>query len=123
MPRIVPLTVRLFAVMASASLRRSLANRADLAFELAMAVVGGASSLAALGAVYTRTGSLAGPGGPRLAGAGDGRDRGGVGNPHAHRRRGRPVRPDHRGLAPRAAPLHQRGGLTRQGNEKSLTSQ
>jgi ABC-2 type transport system permease protein len=51
--------VRLFAAMASASLRRSLANRADLAFELAMAVVGGASSLAALGAVYTRTGSLA----------------------------------------------------------------
>jgi ABC-2 type transport system permease protein len=60
MPRIVPLTVRLFTAMASASLRRSLANRADLAFELAMAVVGGASSLAALGAVYTRTGSLAG---------------------------------------------------------------
>jgi ABC-2 type transport system permease protein len=60
MPRIVPLTVRLFTAMASASLRRSLANRADLAFELAMAVVGSASSLAALGAVYTRTGSLAG---------------------------------------------------------------
>jgi len=53
-------TVRLFAALQSASLRRSLANRADLAFELAMAVVGGASSLAALGAVYTRTATLGG---------------------------------------------------------------
>lgn len=55
-----PLTVRLFAALLSASLRRSLTHRADFAFELAMAVVGGASSLAALGAVYTRTGALAG---------------------------------------------------------------
>jgi ABC-2 type transport system permease protein len=57
MPFAVP---RLFAALLSASLRRSLANRADLAFELAMSVVGGAASLAALAAVYTRTDTLGG---------------------------------------------------------------
>jgi ABC-2 type transport system permease protein len=56
----VPLTVRLFAALLSASLRRSLANRADLAFELAMAVVAGGASLAALGAVFSRTSTLGG---------------------------------------------------------------
>jgi ABC-2 type transport system permease protein len=55
-----PASPLLFGALVSTSLRRSLSNRADLAFELVIAVVGAASSLAALGAVYTRAGSLGG---------------------------------------------------------------
>jgi hypothetical protein len=59
-PLTVRLTVLLFGALLSASLRRSVAHRADLAFELAMAVAGGASALAALSAVYTQTDTLGG---------------------------------------------------------------
>ncbi|OIV38050.1 hypothetical protein BIV57_07740 [Mangrovactinospora gilvigrisea] len=53
-------TLRILAALQSAALRRALAHRADFAFELVLAVVGGVSSLAALGAVYSRTRALGG---------------------------------------------------------------
>lgn len=51
---------RLFGTLFSLSLRRQLAFRADLLFELILAIVGLASSLAALGMIYTRTTTLGG---------------------------------------------------------------
>lgn len=53
-------TARLFGALFSMSLRRSVAFRTDLLFELFLTVVGSASSLAALGVVYTRTDTLGG---------------------------------------------------------------
>jgi ABC-type uncharacterized transport system permease subunit len=51
---------RLFGTLFSLSLRRQLAFRADLLFEIALATIAIASSLAALGMIYTRTSSLGG---------------------------------------------------------------
>jgi ABC-2 type transport system permease protein len=51
---------RLFGTLFSLSLRRQLAFRADLIFEVILAVIGLASSLAALGMIYTRTSTLGG---------------------------------------------------------------
>ena len=51
---------RLFGTLFSLSLRRQLAFRADLAFEIVLAMLGLAASLAALGMIYTRTTTLGG---------------------------------------------------------------
>ncbi len=51
---------RLFGTLFSLSLRRQLAFRADLVFEVVLTVIGIASSLAALGMIYTRTTTLGG---------------------------------------------------------------
>jgi len=53
-------TVTLFGALFSMSLRRTVTFRADMLFELALTVVGAASSLAALAVVYTRTDTLGG---------------------------------------------------------------
>jgi ABC-2 type transport system permease protein len=52
--------IRLFGVLFSLSLRRSVTFRADLFFEFAATLVGTSSAIAALSVVYTRTDSLAG---------------------------------------------------------------
>jgi ABC-2 type transport system permease protein len=52
--------VRLFGVLFSLSLRRTVTFRADLVFELGVTLVGTSSAIAALSVVYTRTDSLAG---------------------------------------------------------------
>lgn len=52
--------IRLFGVLFSLSLRRQLAFRADMAFDLLVNVVGLLSSFAALSVVFTRTQSLGG---------------------------------------------------------------
>jgi ABC-2 type transport system permease protein len=52
--------IRLFGVLFSLSLRRSVTFRADLFFEFAVTLVGTSSAIAALSVVYTRTDSLAG---------------------------------------------------------------
>jgi ABC-2 type transport system permease protein len=52
--------VRLFGTLFSLSLRRQIAFRADLVFEVVLTAVGLASSLAALAMVYTRTSTLGG---------------------------------------------------------------
>lgn len=52
--------VRLFGALFSMSLRRQVAFRSDLAFEVLLAAVGAVASLAGLGVVYTRTDSLGG---------------------------------------------------------------
>ena len=51
---------RLWAAVFSTSLRRELAFRTDLLFQLLAALTGAAAGLAALGAVYAQTASLAG---------------------------------------------------------------
>jgi ABC-2 type transport system permease protein len=51
---------RLFGTLFSLSLRRQLAFRADLMFEISLAAIGIVSSLAALGMIYTRTTNLGG---------------------------------------------------------------
>ena len=53
-------TARLFGALFSMSLRRTVAFRADLFFELFLTVVTAGSSLAALAVVYTRTDTLGG---------------------------------------------------------------
>jgi len=52
--------LRLFGALFSMSLRRQLAFRADLVFELLLTVVALVSSVAALGMVYSRTSTLGG---------------------------------------------------------------
>jgi ABC-2 type transport system permease protein len=52
--------IRLFGVLFSLSLRRSVTFRADLFFEFAVTLVGTSSAIAALSVVYTRTDSLVG---------------------------------------------------------------
>src|SRR5689334_10577101 len=52
--------VRLFVEIFSISLRRSMAYRANLLFQIGMSVVGVAASLATLGVVFSKTASLAG---------------------------------------------------------------
>jgi ABC-2 type transport system permease protein len=52
--------VRVFGTLFSMSLRRQVAFRADLAFEIALTIVGLGASLAALGMIYTRTDNLGG---------------------------------------------------------------
>ncbi|GAA2756431.1 ABC transporter permease [Actinopolymorpha rutila] len=52
--------IRLFGILFSLSLRRQLAFRADLLFEVVLTVVGLGSSLAALAMLYTRTSTLGG---------------------------------------------------------------
>lgn len=52
--------VRLLLMAFSLSLRRQLAYRANLVFELLAAIVGVVAGLAALGIVYTQTQSLGG---------------------------------------------------------------
>ncbi|MGP3970802.1 ABC transporter permease [Streptomyces sp. 6N223] len=52
--------VKLFGALFSMSLRRSLAFRADLLFELIVTLVGALASLAALSFVFTRTDTLGG---------------------------------------------------------------
>lgn len=52
--------IRLFGALFSLSLRRTLAFRADMFFELVTTCIGAAASLAALGMVFSRTASLGG---------------------------------------------------------------
>jgi ABC-2 type transport system permease protein len=52
--------LRLFGILFSLSLRRQVAFRTDLVFEVALTLVGLGSSLAALAMIYTRTTSLGG---------------------------------------------------------------
>jgi ABC-2 type transport system permease protein len=54
------MVLKLFGALFSMSLRRSLAFRADLLFELVMTLVGAGAAVAALGVVYTRTDTLGG---------------------------------------------------------------